>query len=312
MATGKTLFRIIFFTLVFIVASLTPTVTGQANSYRFAQRDTSSLWLDVYQPQTENKKDICVIYIFGGGFVQGSKTQKDNVSFFNYLAEKGYTVAAIDYRLGLKGVRKVGPFHPKPAFKAVRMATEDLLSATSYIIKHHDALGIDPKRIVLIGSSAGAITALQADYELCNRSEPAKVLPENFRYAAVVSLAGAIFSTKGTPRYAAPPAPTLFMHGTKDKIVVYNKIKIFKLGMFGTKAMVKIFEKKDYPFMAIRFEGLKHEVASFNRRGIELFPEYYATDLMCDFIDKSVAGGYTNETDILIRDKEISEKYNHW
>lgn len=274
---------------------------GEVDTYVFANRDTASLKMDVYQPAENVRKNTCVLYVFGGGFVFGSRTAEDNVAFFKVLVERGYTVVAIDYRLGLKGIKKVSPLKPQPVFDAVQMATEDLISATDYLLKNHEALRIDPQRIVLVGSSAGAITVLQGDYELANRRAIAEILPADFRYAGVVSLAGAIFSTEGRPSYATPPAPTLLYHGTKDKIVVYNKIRIFKRGMFGTKALVKLFDKQDYPYMAVRYAGCRHEVAEF--------PRLYVTDEICSFIDRAADRTYHNELDITVKDKAILEQY---
>lgn len=280
-----------------------PIVTGQqVSTYKFAERDTCSLWMDVYQPVDSVRKDICLLYVFGGGFVMGSRTKEDNVRFFKDMVDRGYTVAAIDYRLGLKGV-KLGLFKLKPAFQAPVIASEDLISATEFLISNREQLHINPQRIVLIGSSAGAITVLHTDHELSNRSEMVRNLPSDFRYAAVVSFAGAILSVKGRPKYATQPAPTLFYHGTKDKIVTYNKIAIFKKGMYGTKSLVKVFKKKNFPFMVVRYEGLKHKVATFTR--------FEAQDQICDFVEMAVSGNFHNEVDLTIRDKELQLKYSN-
>lgn len=272
----------------------------QVDTYKFAQRDTCSLYMDVYQPAEAVRKEVCVIYVFGGGFVQGSRTAEANVRFFRELVARGYTVVAIDYRLGLKGV-KLGLFHLKPGLQAPIIASEDLISATDYLLAHQQQLRIDPKRIVLIGSSAGAITVLHADHELANRTAMVSSLPADFRYAGVVSLAGAILSTKGRPRYATAPAPTLFYHGTKDRIVIYNKISIFRKGMYGTKSLVKVFDKNDFPYMVVRYKGMHHRVSSF--------PRFELQDQICDFVDRAAAGKYHNELDITVKDKELMEKY---
>lgn len=288
--------------LFLLCIGFVPTISGQqVETYKFADRDTCSLWMDVYQPKEELRKDICVLYVFGGGFVMGSRTAEDNVLFFKEMTERGYTVVAIDYRLGLKGV-KLGLFNLKPGFQAPVVASEDLVSATEFILNNQEKLRINPQRIALVGSSAGAITVLHTDQALSNRTALVKNLPTDFRYAAVVSLAGAILSTKGRPKYAATPAPTLFYHGTKDKIVIYNKVSIFRKGMYGSKSLAKIFRKKQYPFMFVSYEGIKHKVATFTR--------FEAQDQICDFIDQAVAGKYRNELDITIRDMELQIKYN--
>lgn len=289
--------------LFLCLAGFMPVAVGQqADSYQFADRDTCSLWLDVYQPTDSVRKDICMLYVFGGGFIKGSRTASDNVLFFKEMVSRGYTVVAIDYRLGLKGV-KLGPFNLKPIFQAPKAASEDLISATEFLINNREKLRINPQKIVLVGSSAGAITVLHTDYELSNRTAMVRSLPADFRYAAVVSFAGAILSAKGRPKYASSPAPTLFYHGTKDKIVIYNKISIFGKGMYGSSSLAKLFKKKSFPFMIVRYKGIKHKVATFTR--------FEAQDQICDFVDRVVNGNYRNELDITIRDMELQKKYSH-
>lgn len=288
--------------LLICLAGFVPIVSGQqVSTYKFADRDTCSLWMDIYQPTDSIRKDICILYVFGGGFVGGSRTANHNVLFFKEMANRGYTVAAIDYRLGLKGV-KLGVFNWRPGFQAPVIASEDLISATEYLIQNKQKLRINTQRIVLMGSSAGAITVLQTDRELANQTTMVQNLPSDFRYAAVVSFAGAILSTKGRPKYRNEPAPTLFYHGTKDRIVFYNKIAIFGKGMYGSKSLVKVFRKNSFPFMIVRYEGLKHKVATF--------PRFEAQNQICEFIDNAVEGKFHNELDITIRDMELQKKYS--
>jgi predicted esterase len=142
------------------------------------------------------------------------------------------------------------------------MATEDAISALAYLLEHAKELKLNKEWIVMVGSSAGAITSLQTDYTLCNGYLNAKILPEDFSLAGVVSYAGAIFSTKGAVKYVNHnPAPTMMYHGTADKLVPYKQIKFMKLGFFGTDALVNRFEKFDYPYFARRFEDYGHSVA---------------------------------------------------
>ena len=282
---------------------ITATVFGQrVDTYKFAERDTCSLWMDVYQPTDSVRKDICIMYVFGGGFVKGSRTATDNVHFFKDMVGRGYTVIAIDYRLGLKNA-KLKLFKLSPLFEAPKIASEDLISATEFVIQNRKELQINPQHIVLVGSSAGAITVLQTDHELTNRTEMVKKLPTDFRYAAVVSFAGAILSKKGRPKYTNTPAPTLFYHGTKDKIVAYNKFSIFGKGIYGSNSLTKVFKKKKFPFMIVRYKGIRHKVATFSR--------FEAQDQICNFIDMTVNSKYNNEVDITIRNLELQNKYRH-
>ena len=179
------------------------------------------------------------------------------------VIENNINVVAIDYRLGLKGVKGLGVFNYKPLENAIAMAAEDLLTATKYIIDHESELRIDSKKLIIAGSSAGAITVLQADYELGNRTKLGQILPDGFRYAGVMSFAGAIFSTKGKVKYRhQEPAPTMLLHGTADKLVNYKQIKMFNIGLFGSSKLVKRFEKYEYPYYIVRYNTIGHEVAA--------------------------------------------------
>lgn len=231
----------------------------------FATRDTCTLSMDIYFPKDDKEKHPCVLFVYGGGFVQNNQKEASVRRYCRRLADAGFVAVATDYRLGLKGVKNSSLMTMADNLdRAIQLSTEDLFSAVEYLITYADELCIDPSQIILAGSSAGAITVLQADYELGNRTQLAAAMPADFRFAGVISFSGAIFSRKGKCKWTVqPPAPTLFLHGTSDELVTYNKIQVFTLGFFGTNQLVERFEKFDYPYMCIRFENRYHEVAAF-------------------------------------------------
>lgn len=236
-------------------------------TYLFETRDTCDLYLDVYEPAEKssmyddgNEKPT-VIFIFGGGFAFGKRDNESYNPWFRLMTGNGFRVISIDYRLGLKNSSKVGIAQVNEIDKAIHIAVEDLFSATEFIIENAEMLGVDPGNIVISGSSAGAITALQAEYELCNRTEWAEKLPGNFRYAGVMSFAGAILSRDGKLKYAEEPSPVLMLHGTEDKVVNYGQIRFFKLGFFGSDRISARFRKLGYSYNIIRYEGHGHEIA---------------------------------------------------
>ena len=234
----------------------------EMQTYPYAERDTLQLYLDFYTPEHVHDSTICVVYVFGGGFIGGHRDGKFEKAYFKQLVDEGFQVAAIDYRLGLKGAKNLSVFNTEPLRIAIDMATEDAISAIAYLLKHATELKVNKDRIMMVGSSAGAITSLQTDYALCNGYLNANILPEDFRLAGVVSYAGAIFSNEGKVRYRDhEPAPTMLYHGMSDKLVPYKQISFMNKGFFGTDALVKRFEKFDYPYFARRFEGYGHSVA---------------------------------------------------
>lgn len=252
------------FFLLFLLCAMTLGGFAQdMKTFQYAERDTLNLYLDFYTPENVNDSTICIVYVFGGGFIGGHRDGKWEKAYFQQLVDEGFQVAAIDYRLGLKGAKNLGIFNTEPLEKAIYMATEDAISAIAYLLEHGKELRINKDWIVMVGSSAGAITSLQTDYALCNGYLNASLLPDDFRLAGVVSYAGAIFSKEGAVKYAKhAPAPTMMFHGKSDNLVAYDKIQFFNKGFFGTNSLVKRFEKFGYPYFARRFEGYGHSVAA--------------------------------------------------
>ena len=54
----------------------------------------------------------------------------------------------------------------------------------------------------------------------------------------------------------------MLFHGTADRLVPYKQIKFFRIGFYGTDALVKRFEKYDYPYFARRFKDYGHSIAA--------------------------------------------------
>ena len=234
----------------------------------FAHRDTCDLYLDIYNPAPGSATSIdgvakpSILFVFGGGFVMGERNNESYLPWYKMLTDDGYRVIAVDYRLGLKGVKKMGVAQVKQLDKAIHMAVEDVFSAVAFLDQNSGRFGIQMDNIVLSGSSAGAITALQADWESANRTEWARELPEGFRFAGVMSFSGAIYSDKGVPKYSSAPAPTLLLHGTDDQLVPYTRIKFLNLIFAGSDVLAKSFRENGYNYNILRFKDRGHEIAN--------------------------------------------------
>jgi triacylglycerol lipase len=109
--------------------------------------------LDIYQPARARGLPIAV-YIHGAGYVGGDKKDYDNIG--TYLSQHGIVVFNANYRLA-----------PKVTWPA---ESQDVGAVVAFIKKNAARYGGDPKRIVLIGSSAGA--NLIATYVLDKRIYP--------------------------------------------------------------------------------------------------------------------------------------------
>ncbi|USR90451.1 alpha/beta hydrolase [Phormidium yuhuli AB48] len=114
----------------------------------FAEPDGVSLTLNLYRPPTAGQYPT-VIIIYGGAWRQG--TPNNDEWFSRYLASRGYTVVAIDYRHA-----------PKYQFPA---QLEDVKTAIGVVCDRAEELGVDGDRIALMGRSAGGHLAMLAAYD---------------------------------------------------------------------------------------------------------------------------------------------------
>ncbi len=280
--------------------------TGAQETYRFAQRDTCDLYLDVFRPaegsqtQLDSLAKPAILFVFGGGFIQGERSGKWNRQWFRRLNENGYPVVSIDYRLGMKGY-KVGK-GLSGALKAVdrfllsqEVGVEDVYDAVAFLAANRESIGIDTDNLVLAGSSAGAIISLAAEYGIVNGK--AKGLPEGFNFKGVMSFAGGVISTTGAPHFEKAPCPVLLLHGTADKAVQYKQLSLGGKGLWGSCWLVKDWKKKGYGNYCIyRFKDSSHDVAAYMD---------YLWDIEEDFLELNVIQGRSRCIDAVVDDASL-------
>ena len=142
----KTIFTFILLMTGILYASAQNTILEPDGTYLYERSDTCDLFLDVYNPAKGSettlmgKEKPAVIFMFGGGFIGGTRDDADYHRWFRLMTENGYRVISIDYRLGLKGSDKVGVAQVNVLDKAIHMAVEDLFSATNFIIENSSEL----------------------------------------------------------------------------------------------------------------------------------------------------------------------------
>ena len=298
----KLIFSLLILIAGILTASAQNTILEPDGTYMYERRDTCDLFMDVYNPAKGSETTImgkekpAIIFMFGGGFIRGTRDDRSYNSWFKMLTDNGYRVISIDYRLGLKGSTKVGIAQVNILDDAIHMAVEDLFSATNFILENADQFGIKADNLVISGSSAGAITAMQAEYEIANGTSWASVLPEGFNYAGVMSFSGAILSRKGPVKYETAPCPTLMLHGTADKLVPYKQIAFFNLGFYGGGKLVQRFQKYGYDYNMFHFIDYGHEIAG---------SMYSTLDLQMDFLEKNVVQGKKRIIEAWISDPDV-------
>ncbi|MEC3911830.1 alpha/beta hydrolase [Sphingobium sp. CR2-8] len=101
--------------------------------------------LDLYRPQGDGMAPI-LVFVHGGGFIKGDKGGVDNWANANVgrmAAQAGFLGVVINYRLAPDDVWPAG--------------SEDVASVVAWLRAQAAQYGGDPDRIVLMGTSAGAV-----------------------------------------------------------------------------------------------------------------------------------------------------------
>lgn len=168
-----------------------------------------------------------VVFVHGGSWESGNK---DEYAFVGQsLAQAGYVTAVINYRKA--------PEHVYPDY------VEDTAQAIAWSYKNAESLHADPKRLAVIGHSAGAFNAIAA---VANEDflAPYGVKPNDI--AAVIGIAGpysydfrkfssrTAFGSDATPETVMPDhqikgaqPPYLLLTAEKDKVVhISNTVKM--------------------------------------------------------------------------------------
>jgi acetyl esterase/lipase len=189
----------------------------------------NELRLDLYRPtpDTVTQRPLAV-FVHGGGFRGGTKDNDKAVSLARDFARRGYVTASIDYRLlntdDGEGEPCGGPECPQ-AIAAVA-AQHDAQAAIRFLRRNAATYGIDPQRVAIAGTSAGAGTALLV---AVNEEDPGQSGHLRFPsgVSAAISISGAIPPhQRSTFRPLLDPddAPTFFFYGTEDAKVVPESV----------------------------------------------------------------------------------------
>jgi acetyl esterase/lipase len=187
----------------------------------YKQVDSISLKLDVYKPKGLTEERPVLVFIHGGGWSHGDKS--DYLPYLIDYAEKGYVTVTVSYRLS--GVAKF------PA------AVRDVQSAVQWIREHSGEYMINPEKIALIGGSAGGHLALMVAYSdssqrrvqaVVNIYGPTDLTTEYARNRGecLTFLGKSYAEAPDLYRLASPRThlspddpPTLIFHGTIDALV---------------------------------------------------------------------------------------------
>ncbi|MDN3594882.1 alpha/beta hydrolase [Zunongwangia endophytica] len=167
----------------------------------YKETQTSVLKLDVYYPSEKNDKNCPgVLLIHGGGWISGSKENQRIMA--QHLAENGFVAVTASYRLSQEAVYPAGVI--------------DLKDVLRWMRKNAETYKLDPNKIAVLGTSAGAqlatLVGVTPDSELYHEKNE-----------AISSAVQAIVNVDGIVSFVHPEAAAegeiagLWLDGGRDE-----------------------------------------------------------------------------------------------
>jgi poly(3-hydroxybutyrate) depolymerase len=134
------------------------------------------LTMDIYTPEGDGTGERpLLLMMHGGSFLFGHKEEAGQAEWCRYFASLGYVAVSINYRLGF-------PPRKEELLLAEERAREDAEAALEYVLGQK-RLRVNPDKVFLAGTSAGAITALSLAYQPGRKA---------YRVRAIANLWGAV------------------------------------------------------------------------------------------------------------------------
>jgi len=239
----------------------------QRTTMAYAKKEGETLELDFYSPVKDMVTDRpLILYVHGGGFAGGSRDEPRYTGYCQRMAERGYAVASMSYRLTMRGKSFSCDQPADNKIKTFQLAVEDIRSATNFLLERKEMLGIHPGQIILVGSSAGAEAVLHAAYWTDDQLLPrSPKLPDGFMYGGVVSLAGAMVDIQDITKESA--IPTLLYHGTCDNLVPFDAAPhhycdedaVGYLPLYGANAIARRLDQIGGSYHLVASCGGRHE-----------------------------------------------------
>ena len=254
----------------------------------YARVGEKVLLLDLYLPQRAEPTPRLIVWIHGGGWRGGSKER----ATYSWLAQAGYAVASINYRLS--GVAKF------PA------QIHDCKGAVRWLRANAQAYGYDASRVGVAGSSAGGhLVALlgtsagvpeleggtggnldqssrvQAVVDLFGPADlatmPVADNPKRKKDAVSQLLGGHPSDKPDLARLASPvayitpdDAPFLILHGARDQLVPLKQSELLdeKLDAAGVESDLRVLERAGHGGRGFNASRLRTEVLRFFDRHV--------------------------------------------
>jgi acetyl esterase len=235
-----------------------------AQSYTYKNASGRDLRVHVFGAQAQGRHPA-ILFFFGGGWQRGSVTQFTDQA--TATAGKGYVAALADYRVLCRdGTSPVD-------------ALADAEAAYTWLRQQAPRLGIDPRRIVLSGGSAGGHLAAATALLAPQGEEPAALVL--FNPALDLGTLGDMLKLAPVQIAAISPSalpignlpPTVIFHGAADKLVPIATIRAFCTRATAAGRRCELHE----------YEGQGHGFFNSRNVGPALGASYYEDTLSKSF-----------------------------
>lgn len=195
-----------------------------------------SLTLDIYFPEIKTgKKYPMVLLIHGGTFLTGKKEGLGKAC--QSITDSGFIGVTINYRLGWKIPSKADGCNVDltTLAQATYRANQDARAALRFLVENAEKYHIDKNWIFIGGGSAGGVTAMSVNYmdqnfydknypslakDLGKLDEGSNSLETVYKIKGMCSMWGGLADSMLIN--ASTAVPTIFFHGTNDKVIPYN------------------------------------------------------------------------------------------
>lgn len=250
------------------------------------------------------KKRPLIIFIHGGGFIDGAYDDDSSIMAVDYFAQRGYAAATIEYRLGWNTNGKdpadcVGDTISMA--EALYRSVQDLRAALRYFTNNAVQYGIDPDQIFLFGSSAGNVAATatlfmnQDDFDaiipnventLGGLDNATNDLRNPYNVQALLTKNGFALYNKAYITLQNCK-PVFFMQGSNDEVLPFSQGTPYYCPnyptSYGSDVVKTVIASYKFPYTQYVEEGGLHKVD---------YPLEFAVNQMCKFNKSLWAGNY--------------------
>lgn len=181
-------------------------------------KDSHEIPVRIYRPKgiLPNDKSPAIVYLHGGWFISGSFETHDAIVRKLANATKSIIIFP-EYRLA--------PEHPFPA------GFDDSVTVTNWLFNHAESLGVDSKKIGIIGDSAGAALACAVAVEF----------PKQLQFQVLIYPAtDKSLNTKSWEKYAE--GPILTKEGAVEAWDLYLSDKKHEQNTLSVPILIKDFK----------------------------------------------------------------------